>query len=158
MLLQVINELKNGAICCKGFVAEGKWTNNLRSGFSIKDLKTGKSYILCPENPGTGHEKIGRFYFNQKTIKIGEKILLDGKPGELMVIDEIGLFELKGKVWGKVLQTLLDQAQNPMLITVRQKFLKDVIDNFNIEIPLVFELQTEAKMIAATIERHLRDT
>ena len=158
VLMQVINELIEKGIGLDGFVAVGEWNNNLRTGFSIKHLKSGESQLLCFDHPDEKFEQIGRFYFNPQTIKLGEKILSPAKDSgiRVKVIDEIGLFELQGKVWANIFTELLNSDTYPLLITVREKFVKQVITKFQIENYLVFDLRQTASKIALQINRSLK--
>lgn len=156
--IEVVEELKKMGVPVKGFVALGLWSDNVRSGFFIKDLETGNRSLLCKSDPDRDFEKIGRFYFNPKTIAIGEKILLLGKPGELLVIDEIGLFETKGRVWHRVLKELIKTSENPLLITIRKQFVQKVINCFSLKDPTIFELNEDSKEIAQKISTRLTST
>ncbi len=156
-LLEVADLLKKHNVNFRGFYAKGDWRENKRSGFSVVDLNTGVKELLCQDSKANGFQKIGRFYFNPETIKFGESILLmKNKPDkELIVIDEIGLFELDGQVWADVLKQLLNNNLNPLLITVRKKFVEDVIENFNLRNVLVFNFQLQPTEIVQKILKEL---
>lgn len=134
LLNEVVELLRKKGVKMQGFIAKGYWSNGMRSGFDLKNINSGELKVLCTDSVNKSYIKIGRFYFNPETIKYGEEILKVQikSSSELIVIDEIGLFELQGKLWSSALQDLLINGQNPILITVRINFLEDVISYFNL--------------------------
>jgi len=64
-------------------------------------VTTYEKQVLCRSKIDASFTKIGRFYFNPVAIKSGIQILNNPNISdlELIVIDEIGLFELHGKLW-----------------------------------------------------------
>ena len=146
-LTEVVKALKSNGLVVKGFTAPGDWTENLRTDFLIKDICSHKSRLLCRDKTKEGFEKIGRFYFDPETIIFGKQILLDGKPGDLLVIDEVGKFEINGKVWSGVLNTLIKRSKNPLMITIRDQYVTDVIRHFQITNSFVFNVKEDAPAI-----------
>jgi nucleoside-triphosphatase len=156
MLTEVVSELVKKDIGVHGFLAPGVWKAGLRSDFYIQDLVTGNQQLLCKSIPEKGFEKIGRFYFNPDTIAFGEDLLRNNKPGDLLIIDEVGMFEIKGQVWNRVLKEVIEAKENPLLITVRKEFVDDVISVFNLSDPLVYHVSDNGKDIADKIIDHLK--
>ena len=125
--------------------------------FSGKRLRTGETRLLCDSYPATGMIKAGRYYFNPASVKFGEQILLSANPKELCIVDEVGLFEVKGLVWGTVLQSLIQAKKNPLLISVRTSFTDQVIQHFIIHKPIIFSLEIVAVQIFEKIMDELAD-
>ncbi len=150
-LTKVISLLKLKGVDIFGFIATGEWENNLRSRFHLKDINSERNYLLCnrEEKPGTLN---GIFVFNMQTIKTGEQIITEGMKHAkaLAVIDEIGRFELKEKVWYPVFKKLAEK-NFPTLITVRKSLLKPIIEKFGIEHPVIFNLEDKSTFIANKI-------
>ncbi len=94
-----------------GFIAPGKWKDGLRYSFELLDLRTKKLYDLASRDQIDGWEKVGSFYFNPETIKIGENILREHlKDSEWLFVDEIGKFDVQGRVWGPIMKEILAQS------------------------------------------------
>lgn len=142
-------------ISVKGFTAPGKWDNNTRSCFYIKDLLGGKLSLLCQNQPSSDFIKIGRFYFDPETIMLGENIILNAGSNDLIVIDEIGLFETKGYVWGPILHKLIERNTNPLVVVVRSKFINQVLSHFSISNYHIFDLKTDVNTMAEEISNFL---
>ena len=133
-LIQVVDILKKKNYKVSGFTAPGCWLDGLRSGFDIVDVRTNEKRLLCQGEYNKQYVKIGRFYFDTEAIKFGEQLLLTSNVPEtdFVVIDEIGMFELQGKLWAGPFLKLIESASCPILITVRSKFLEDVKSKFNL--------------------------
>jgi len=155
-LTSVLTELSLGGIKAAGFCADGQWRDNLRTKFEIVDINGTGRRLLCCDEAVKGFEKVGRFYFNPKTIQWGEDLLLTSRDNEprLYVVDEIGKFELAQKVWYKAFHNLLEEKL-PVLITVRKEILGHVIEYFQIQEPIVFGLDNTQKKVAQTIAAQL---
>ena len=138
-----------------GFYAIGEWENGWRSRFRIVDIQTGIDYPLCNRQQpadATG----GQFIFTSETVKQGKEIIASGmrRKGALAVIDEIGRFELKEKVWYSAFRNLI-KKNFPVLITVRENLLEAITTKFNLDRPLIFKLNEENFLIARAITSRL---
>ncbi len=155
-LTEVVRLLKKGKRPLFGFYATGYWENGLRSKFYINDINSGQSFLLCkrPDNlPASGNG----FVFLAETIKKGEQIITEGMKHQnaLAIMDEIGRYELEEKVWYSSLNHLI-KTNFPVLITIRENGLAQVIEKFNMASPLIFRLDEESTQIAGQIQKQLR--
>ncbi len=130
-LLNIIDLLKGEGVAVAGFVALGEWRNGERSKYTLVDVTTDKSTIICTDTPTNGYDKHGRFYFNPQAIEFGKNILsVEQKNKSVIIIDEIGPFELDEKVWHNSLIHHLEKTQNILLLSVREKLLHDIIEKY----------------------------
>ncbi len=133
-LLNYIEQLKNNNISVVGIIALGTFKNNRRNSFFIKDISTKEEKLFMSRNYSTGAEKIGRFYIDLNTYQWGMRILEKAilSDSNYLIIDEIGALELSKKGWYFALSDALKSNKN-IIITVRDKFIDEVIDFFNID-------------------------
>jgi nucleoside-triphosphatase len=155
-LTKVINLLKKEGVKINGFSALGEWENGLRTAFFLEDIQSGTKKLLCKNKEEDGFEKHGRFYFNPATIAFGRQLLLKAAPGNLLVIDEIGRFELNGKVWSVLLKELVEKPGHRLMITVRDEFVEAVTRHFGFINPVVFQANDKAELIAECIRSKLK--
>lgn len=133
-LKNVITELTREKVYIGGFVAEGIWKADKRHGFNLISIQDDISMPLCSKEPVEDYVKLGHFYFNPATIQFGNEIIKrDKKRTEIMIIDEIGIFELEEKLWYKAFDQLLKMTSMPVLISVREKIVQQVIEKFNLK-------------------------
>ena len=145
-LIELIEILKQKGITAGGFSAHGYWKNNLRDKFELEDLKTGNKMILCKRQPVEGWQKFRHFYFNPEGFTFGQKALSSSNLSkvDIIAIDEIGPFELEGKGWSKDIDSLIHKTDIPMIWVVRESILQEIIDHWNIESYIVFDIKTES--------------
>jgi len=128
-LIDILEKLAESGARIRGIAAPGYFKDGLRSGFSILNLETGISEELCSVTPSEGSEKHGRYFFKPEGLFFGYKALLNPiTPGkaDLLVIDEVGRFELEGAVWSNSINQILKMPYPPMIWTVRES-LVDVV-------------------------------
>lgn len=152
-LIELLEELDKKCLEMAGFVAPGKWQDNLRSGFDLLDIRSIERMVLCHGKELENYTRYGRFYFNPEAISFGDFLLAEGlkQSIDLLVIDEIGLFELEGKLWANSFYKLLENSKNNLLITVRTKFLDQVISTFKLQNSIIFNLSQNSSDIASQI-------
>jgi len=135
----------------RGVIAPGHMRDGRRSGFTLVDLATGRHEELCSIDPDPRCEVHGRFYFRPEGLAFGRRALAPPDPREtdLVVIDEVGRFELQGAVWAEQLDQLLAHPHPPMVWTVRRRLLDTVIGRWNITNPVVVDVGTASVMATA---------
>lgn len=155
-LFKLINLLKKSGLTMKGFCAPGEWEKGLRSRFYLNDINSKTTMVLCQNIPENGFKQMGRFFFNPETISSGERLIDEAKPNELIVIDEIGRFEMQSKIWGPVLEKKLMENSNPLLLTMRKQFLDELVKHFKMIRIIVFDCKADVKSISEKIHSILK--
>ena len=157
MLKSIIGELQSKGVKVGGFIAEGSWMNSIRDGFSLLRIIDTYSIPLCQSEPKKGYFNLGRFWFNTDAIKIGEESLgiAMTKDMDMVVIDEIGIFELQRKIWYNSFIQLLNESKLLLVIAVRSKILKEVIKVFKLSDYCLCSTEDEVKSIVNVIKQKL---
>jgi nucleoside-triphosphatase THEP1 len=57
-----------------------------------------------------------------------------------VIIDEVGLLELQGRGWHDSISELLDKSSNHILLTVRDKYVDEVINKWNLTEAIIFNV------------------
>jgi len=134
LLKKVTEGLKGKELCVGGFVAEGIWKDDHRYGFNLLSMQGSISIPLCTKEPVEDYLKFGHFYFNPAAILFGNEIITrDKRLADIMIIDEIGIFELEEKLWFEAFNQLLKTTSMPVLISVREKIVQQIIEKFNLK-------------------------
>ncbi len=153
LLIKIIETLQNKSINIYGFYAEGTWTQNTRSGHCLVKIGNEKRIELCTTNKQEGWIKEDRFYFNPEAIRLGNNIIgqAANSNAQLIIIDEIGPFELQDKIWSKQFSKLLKSTQKPILITTKQKLINAVVAKFEITNFVEFPSNTSITTLIDTL-------
>jgi nucleoside-triphosphatase THEP1 len=138
-LEKLVDGLAKSGVHAGGFVAQGMWSNKKRTGFNLKAIKDGQTIRLCSVDSRDGYNLFGQFWFNPEAIKLGHEIIMkESLKSDIMVIDEIGIFELQENIWFDSFMYLLNETSTPAIITVREKIISDVIDKFGLKKVSIF--------------------
>ena len=156
-LQRIVKLIKKEKISMTGFLAYADLKDGDRNGYTLVDIVSSKSIILCSNEPCSTYEKIGRFYFNPLAIKFGQK-LLNTNPVEktLIVIDEVGPFELQNKIWYDSLVYQLGIPKNVILLIVRTKLVDEIIRKFEITNAKIYKLSGDDMDIVNEIKTHFQ--
>lgn len=151
--LHLVLSLTVGAnVRIQGILAPGHVRDGRRSGFTLINLATSEHEELCSIDPDPHCEVHGRYYFRPEGLVFGRRALAPPDPREtdLMVIDEVGRFELQGEVWADQIDRLVALPHPPMIWTVRRRLLDTVIQNWEIKNPIVIDVLRANVMATAS--------
>ncbi len=158
-LADVLEILRREDICIRGIIAPGYISDGLRSGFSLTDLGRGISEELSSTIPSPGSIYFGRYYFRPEGIAFGKRAILtphDEQKTDLLVIDEVGRFDVQGSLWGPCIDQLEVAMFPPMIWTVRRDFVSLVTSRWPLFPPVIIELKTKsAESIAGDLLREI---
>ena len=135
LIRDLVKELKKKGFRVGGFVSPEERHHGTRMAFRVMDVDTGKSAMLASVK-GDG-PKISKYHVD---IKSFESIALPAmeKSGsyDVMVIDEIGLMELKSRKFANMLDELLE-SETPLIAALHA----DMVGKYSAE-GEVLELDT----------------
>jgi len=143
----LIKELKSKGLQVGGFLAKGNFKNNQRHSFILCDLLSDQKQLLCSRDYESNWIPSGQFFFDPEAINFGNQILKTDyvKEADIVFIDEIGNFELKGFGWTDSLQKLLETNEKHLLLVVRKSLMDEVLKKWNITPAEVFCINQETK-------------
>lgn len=131
--LEIAQKLKNSGYRIGGFIAPGTIEEGRRNKIQLQNLQTNEVLEFAQREARESWQLIQAFYFNPQAILAGEEWLrTQQQNSDFVFIDEIGRFDVKGKIWGPVLWELL-YSSAPLILSVRDLFVEEVINHFRIE-------------------------
>ena len=167
-LLANLQEFKNRIA---GIYAEKNYFDGQVKGYDLINISTGQKIVfleikkddalLLNDNAKLNfghceelHSKSG-FIISEDTLQSGIEWLNAGLNSDcdLIVIDEIGKWELKDQVWAGILTEILTSERKHILLVVRNTNLNDVIQKWNIKDPYIIEIE---KTMSEDFADHLR--
>lgn len=127
-LRSVLSKLPNYPYRLKGWTAPAFYEQNLLSGYDLEFIGKKHTLPFCRNKTTEGWTHLGRFWFNPRTMQEGYRVLGSATPDttSLIVIDEIGPFDLTGKLWGPFLNHRQTYAGIYLLLVVRTILLEKV--------------------------------
>ncbi|MBN1925353.1 MAG: DUF2478 domain-containing protein, partial [Prolixibacteraceae bacterium] len=158
---KVVDKLVSAGIKVSGFYTVANKDVEGEKTYFIEDISSGKKQKLGTKNIPLGDIKKSRFVFSERGLDFGKKILEHtlNVPPELIVIDEIGPLEIKGKGWAPEIEKLLLKSNTPQLWTVRQKLVDVAIRKWNVGEVHIFNMNSNMhEYLAARITRIINVT
>jgi len=147
-------ELKKEDISTTGFYAPRILIDGQTIGYNLTSVETGETVefirltdMLMQHTEGwsanlTGETsdqgktggRHGRFLINSDSFEWGKQILSPDnvRDKQVVMIDEIGRFELNGGAWGDSLENLLQMPDLCLIITVRSNLVSDIVTKFGL--------------------------
>lgn len=151
--------LNTNNIGVAGILALGTWKRNQRDSFTLLDITSGEKMIFGQTEEKKGWEKIRKFYINPRGEEFGKRALSveKVKQKQVIVIDEIGPFELQGKGWAKELKIWADDQSKILILSVREQLVEEVIKHFKLINVLHVPLSsTSTETITKQIEESIK--
>ena len=134
-VLRLIELLRDQSLSIAGFTALSVPHDGPSGSFNMLDLGSGKIIPLASRRFYEGWEQVGNFFFNPEGIGMGNRILEDALRTEhdILIVDEIGPFELEGKIWAESLTPILERRACPVLLVVRESLVTAVVQKWNLQ-------------------------
>jgi nucleoside-triphosphatase THEP1 len=126
---EVVERLRARGLTVGGILAPGLLDAGRRTGFDIVNLATGETSSLARESTGSPdpHAQWSRFAFSGEGLALGLKALgPDARGADVVIVDEVGPFELAGGGWADALDNLARDYQGPVLLVVRSSIVDAV--------------------------------
>lgn len=138
----LVKFLKKHGKSIGGFLSLGSFEDNRRSSFKLRSLEDGREMPLCSIHFTSG-EQAGPFRFSREGLQFGKKLLTPGALSgkDVVVIDEIGPFELKGKGWSEAITELMSHSEILFIWVVRKSLVEEVINHWELTRPEIFDIR-----------------
>jgi nucleoside-triphosphatase THEP1 len=133
LVREVVARLRERGRTVAGILAPGLLQDGRRVGFDLVDLATGESTTLARETPHVEgpHARWSRFAFADEGLALGRRALGRNAQGaDVVVVDEVGPFELAGGGWAGSLDGLARDYQGALLLVVRETIVEAVRDRW----------------------------
>ena len=132
-LLNKILELTNSGKSVAGIVSKGNFMDSKRHNFYALNIDNNEQRLLLSVDKILDSDKIGKFFISKETFEWGAEILRNAilSNTEVLVLDELGKFELEGNGWANVFSEMLD-SNKELYLVFREEYVSDLIAKFSI--------------------------
>jgi len=131
---KIVTALKSKNISIGGIYSPRIMENDTTTGYDVVDIATNERTAFLRADEDDELPKIGRYSILSDGIKIGHKALKSSlKHHRVVVIDEVGRLELEDAGWAENLHYLLNHAKCSVILSVRDRFIKEVIEKWYLE-------------------------
>jgi nucleoside-triphosphatase THEP1 len=139
----LIDIFRKNKIEVGGIISERVISNSQATGYDLINIENGEKEVFLRQNEECGSEKIGRYTICTKGLKFGNNILGSiVMPGNrIVVIDEVGLLELRNKGWFESIDKLLGKPGKHLLLVVRNTFVDKIISKWDLSDTTIFNIE-----------------
>jgi len=150
-----VERLRARGVRVAGILAPGLVEDGRRTGFDIVNLATGESTALAREQAGDAgpHARWSRFAFRPDGLDLGARALGSAAhSADVLVVDEVGPFELSGGGWAAALDRLSEDYGGTLVLVVRGSVVDAVRGRWGSPDTMVCEVAgTSAEALAALV-------
>ena len=125
-----------------GFLSPRILNNDITTGYEIMHIGKNESNPFLSIDDKITKPDIGRFSVNSEVFAIVHQWLEEDAQNscDLIILDEIGKWELNGQGWKNEIDSLLSDSAIPLLWSVRRNFLPDIINLFEADEAIIFDI------------------
>jgi len=133
-------------VSISGFYSRKIMHSDYLAGFNLIDISLGNNILLCDRIPSDDDILCGRFAFKRNSIEYGNNILQKCNS-EILIIDEVGLLEIRHQGWHPGLKSAFTGQQKMNIISARHGITSDIIEIYNISNCIELKLNNEENSI-----------
>jgi nucleoside-triphosphatase THEP1 len=112
-------------------------------GYDLFDIKKGRSLPFLRTEGEDAWQKVGPYFILPSGLKAAEAAILGRKPGERLIVDEVGPLEFSGQGVWPALSRALDRFSFDGLLVTRKTLLKALRDRLGFRPVKVFYVGRE---------------
>ena len=154
-LSALVETLRQKGFRVAGILSPSVRENGVRVGYDLVDAATGERKPLSRTQGGPGLPSVGNYHFDPAGVAFGRRALSPeaARAADLVVVDEVGPWELKGQGWAAALYELARATDAPMVWIVRAGIEDQVEEYWALHEPLRVDIgRTSARQAAAVLE------
>ena len=153
-----IEELVRSGLRPAGILSPSVVRDGERIGYDLVDIGNGERIELSRvsgEERQRGRLQVGRFIFREEGLQFGHRALSLERcaRADLVLVDEVGPWELSDQGWAGALYELTLKSDRPMIWVVRSDILDKVVAHWGLEEPKLVDFSAHhAVSLAADVQ------
>lgn len=110
-----------------GFLSVGELSSGKKQRYYLQNLQTGEKHLLATKEYRPARtEQVGEYFFEPETFHLAEQIYREALNVDLVIFDELGPLELRGRGLFAAFTFLLQNYHGTLFISVRPRLLSEV--------------------------------
>jgi nucleoside-triphosphatase THEP1 len=138
----LIENIQDKKFSVSGVYSSRIMENDIITGYDVVNISTNKSAKFLRKEGDLSQQKIGRFYIFNDGLNAGN-VELQNSYSQITIVDEIGKLELSKNGWYKSVKQLIKNSNSHLILTVRDKFVNQIIEKFGIKPVFVLNVSNE---------------
>lgn len=128
----VVEGLRERGLRVAGILSPGETRDGVRWSIDLVDLSTGERRLFATRDDVPDWLEVGSFRVEPGALDAGARALAPERVSraDVVVVDEVGPWELSGKGWSAALDGLRSDGGPPLLLVVRRSLVDEVLARF----------------------------
>ena len=139
----IVKNFQSKGITVGGIYSPRVMQDKTTIGYDIIDINTNEREVFLRQSSLDNRIKIGRFNIHLQGLQKGIKTLKSSidTNTQIVIIDEVGKLELDNNGWASGIDELIKNAQNHLLLVIRDRYIEQIIDKWEINNYQVFDIK-----------------
>lgn len=142
-LKEVVQTLSSSELSVDGFLNVRLLEDEGTMGYDLYDLKLGASIPFLRKQGEADWDRTGDYFFLPQGLETAFRIVARCKRSDLLVIDEIGPLELKGRGLWPALEPVLTKKDRHFLLVVRERILAELLAQLPGQETMIFQVDDD---------------
>lgn len=138
----LLGRLRSAGIRLGGILSPAVHEDGRRAGYDLVDVATDERLSLSRTRGLPGMPVVGSYHFFPEGLEAGRRALSPERAAEadLVVVDEVGPWELRNQGWAECLYRLTRETRTPLLWVVRREITGQVREQWSLVDPLLLDV------------------
>ncbi|MFO7979474.1 MAG: nucleoside-triphosphatase [Candidatus Aminicenantes bacterium] len=123
LLKRIVDSLISDSVPIDGFLSFSAYHNDHIIGYDLFDLKKQLSLPFIRKKGKEHWDQVGSYYFVPLGLAYAKEIISQSEKSSLLIVDELGPHELKGKGLWPELRKIISKSHKNLLLVVRKSLL-----------------------------------
>jgi nucleoside-triphosphatase THEP1 len=146
--------LKAGGLPVAGLIQPGDFDDGVKVGFSIRDLQSGEEAPLARRTTREAGQYGTGFLFDAEGMELARKALASVPENAILVVDELGPVELRGRGHMPALrQALAARPPRILILVVRRHLVPALLTALSVTDAHVVDVENEGPDSVARVIR-----
>jgi nucleoside-triphosphatase THEP1 len=125
-LRELLSNLEALKLPVSGYLSPLVMIEGKTAGYDLFDIRKRQSIPFLRTEGEAGWQKVGPYYFLPSGLERAEAVILGYRPGNILIVDEVGPAELSGRGVWPALSEVLPRPSFKCLLVVRKTLLDDL--------------------------------
>ncbi len=130
---KVVETLRGRGYACAGILTDKDAGEDL----FVEDVQSGRKEILASASSVYDGPSTPKYSFNPEGISFGVEAIDRGTAAEVLIVDELGLLELEGEGFVKVIELVRSGSVANCILVIRRELLAAFLPRLDAE-PFIF--------------------
>jgi nucleoside-triphosphatase len=130
----MVNVCRQRKIQVEGLLTPARTRKENLREYDLHLIGKPETYPFSSTHATEGWMPVGKFYFSPDALMAGKHYLssLSFERTELLILDEIGPYEMEGKLWAEDFSRIISGNHPPLFVSMRTTMIRKATDHWSL--------------------------